>query len=639
MTDREEEARLRAVVDTAVDGVILIDARGIVQMFNPACARMFGYGADEVLGRNVKMLMPSPYRDEHDRYIGNYHRTGERKIIGIGREVMGQRKDGSVFPMELSVGEARQNGESIFVGILHDVTDRYRAEQALRESAARLAAVVDTAVDGVILIDARGNVQMFNPACERLFGYGAEEVLGRNVKMLMPSPYRDEHDRYIDNHRRTGERKIIGIGREVVGQRKDGSVFPMELSVGEAKQERGSIYVGVIHDITDRKRVMEQLVQAQKMETVGQLSGGIAHDFNNLLTIIIGNAETLSLSLKARPDLKSLADMIVSAGERGASLTQRLLAFSRRQTLRPESIDCNAMLVSLQQLLRRTLREDVAIKITPAPDLWQAVADPAQLESAVLNLALNAQDAMPRGGTLAIATSNIALDASYTSGHLEVKPGRYVVLAVTDDGTGMAPEVLRHAFEPFFTTKEVGKGSGLGLSMVYGFVKQSNGHITIYSDVGLGTTVRIYLPAGDAPVDAPVADATPTLPPVGGGSRTVLVVEDDPFVRVYAVASLESMGFRVLSAVDGPEAMTRLSQDDTIELLFTDVVMPGGMSGLELAERARAARPGLKVLLTSGYALETLTARGRMPDRAVLLNKPYRKAALARAVHEAMESV
>jgi len=221
-----------------------------------------------------------------------------------------------------------------------------------RDDEARLRAVVDTAVDGVILIDARGNVQMFNPACERLFGYSVAEVLGRNVKMLMPAPYRAEHDQYIGNYHPTGERKIIGIGREVVGQRKDGSVFPMELSVGEAKQEHGSVFVGVIHDVTDRKRVMEQLVQAQKMETVGQLSGGIAHDFNNLLTVIIGNAEALSESLKARSDLKGLADMIVSAGERSAALTQRLLAFSRRQTLRPETIDCNAMLTSLQQLLR-----------------------------------------------------------------------------------------------------------------------------------------------------------------------------------------------------------------------------------------------------------------------------------------------
>jgi len=281
-------------VETAVDGVILIDARGCVLMFNSACEKLFKYQANEVIGQNVKMLMPEPYREEHDGYIENFHRTNERKIIGIGREVFGLRKDGTTFPMDLSVGEAKQDQGSIFVGIIHDLTERERVERALRESNARLKAVVDTAVDGVILIDARGCIVEFNPACEKLFKYRTEEVLHQNVKMLMPPSYRTEHDGYIRNFRETGERKIIGIGREVLGQRKDGSTFPMGLAVGEARQEGESIFVGIIHDLTERKRTEELLVQAQKMEMVGQLSGGIAHDFNNLLTVIVGNAEFLS---------------------------------------------------------------------------------------------------------------------------------------------------------------------------------------------------------------------------------------------------------------------------------------------------------------------------------------------------------
>ena len=294
---------LRAVVDTAVDGVILIDARGRVLMFNPACERLFGYTASEVMGQNVKMLMPTRYRDEHDRYLDSYARTGVKKIIGIGREVTGQRKDGSLFPMDLSVGEAQQDGNPIFVGIIHDLSERERSEREIRETAARMKALVETAVDGVILIDARGTVQMFNPACEKLFGYAATEVIGQNVKMLMPQPYSGEHDRYLDNFHRTGVKKIIGVGREVTGRRKDGSIFPMNLSVGEAKQDGESTFVGIIHDLTDRKHTEEQLIQAQKMEAVGQLSGGIAHDFNNLLTVIVGNAEFLSDSLKSRHDL------------------------------------------------------------------------------------------------------------------------------------------------------------------------------------------------------------------------------------------------------------------------------------------------------------------------------------------------
>jgi PAS domain S-box-containing protein len=633
-----EEARLHAVVNTAVHGVILIDSAGTVLMFNPACERLFGYRAEEVIGRNVKMLMPSPYRDGHDGYITNYLRTGEAKVIGIGREVVAQRKDGSTFPMDLQIGEARHDGTVAFVGIIHDLTERKRVERSLQESAARLKAVVDTAVDGVILIDMQGIVTMFNPVCERLFGYRADEVIGRNVKMLMPAPYRGEHDRYIANYLHTGERKIIGIGREVAGQRKDGTTFPMDLSVGEARQEGGSIFVGMIHDLTQRKRTEEQLAQAQKMEAVGQLSGGLAHDFNNLLTVVVGNAETLSLALKARPDLKQAADMIATAGERGAELTRRLLAFSRRQMLQPSQINCNRLIDSMQRMLWRTLREDIEIRIALAPDLWPAFADAGQLESAILNLAINARDAMADGGGLSISTANVAVDEHYRDRYPEVTPGNYVLIAVTDTGEGMPPEVLARAFEPFFTTKEVGKGSGLGLSMVYGFMKQSNGHVSIYSEVNLGTTVRLYLPAHSTmPADHTVAQAGAEGEPPRG-RETILVTEDDPFVRAYVVSSLEDLGYRVIAAQDAREALTHLNEGGDVDVLFTDIVMPGGMNGWELAERAQQIRPGLRLLFTSGYALETLVARGRIHPNTAILNKPYRRPELARRLREVLDS-
>ncbi len=630
-----DEARLRTVLDTAVDGVILIEATGIVTMFNPACERMFGYDAEEVIGRNVRMLMPPPYREEHDGYLAAYHRTGVQKIIGIGREVLGQRKDGTTFPLNLSVGEAKLEDGPIYVGILHDLTQARAADQALREAMARLEAVVDTAVDGVILIDADGTVRMFNPACERLFGYRADEMIGRNVKLLMPTPFHEQHDGYLANYHRTGERKIIGIGREVLGLRKDGTTFPMDLSVGEARQEGAPMFVGVIHDLTERKRTEEQLVQAQKMEAVGQLSGGIAHDFNNLLTVIIGNAEFLSTTLKVRPDLKKMAEHIVAAGERGAELTQRLLAFSRRQTLQPTKMDCNRMIETLQKLLRRTLREDIEIRSMLDPALEAAFADAAQLESAILNLALNAQDAMPEGGTLTIHTANVPLDAEYRQHHPEVPEGQYVVIAVTDDGVGMPPSVLERVFEPFFTTKDVGKGSGLGLSMVYGFVKQSNGHVSIYSEPGLGTTVRLYLPAapgGEARIETLAAEAGGA-----GGRETVLVAEDDPFVRSYAIACLTGLGYNALAAADGHEALAELARGTAIDLLFTDIVMPGGISGWDLATKAKALRPDLKVLFTSGYAVETLVLRGRATEGTALLNKPYRQAELARRLREVLD--
>ena len=632
------EARLRAVVETAVDGVILIDRRGLVLLFNPACERLFGYRADEVIGQNVKMLMPNPYRDEHDRYLANYLRTGQAKIIGIGREVEGRRKDGTVFPMDLSVSETFEDDDPVFVGIVHDLSERHQAARALAESAERLRAVVDTAVDGVILIDRTGAVLMFNPACERLFGYKSTEMTGQNVKLLMPEPYRAEHDGYLTNYLQTGTAKIIGVGREVTGQRKDGSTFPLELSVGEAKHGGQSIFVGVIHDLTERKRTEEQLVQAQKMEAVGQLAGGIAHDFNNLLTVIAGNAELLQESLAGRPDLMELAVGILNAGDRGAELTQRLLAFSRRQVLKPSEIDCNQLIATLRPLLRRTLHEDVDIRTTLDPSIWPTFADRAQLESAILNLAINAQDAMPDGGVLSVTTTNMSLDDEYQEHYPEVRPGQYVMISVSDTGVGMAPEVLAHAFEPFFTTKEIGKGSGLGLSMIYGFVKQSNGHVTIYSAPSLGTTVRIYLPAGLSLDEMEIESDSGQELVMAATGRLILIVEDDPFVRAYAAQSISSLGFTVIVAVDGNDALQKLARGPVPDLLFTDIVMPGGMTGWELADHARDMHPNLRVLYTSGYALETLAERGRLPPGATVIDKPYRKATIARQLRDIFRS-
>ena len=509
-------------------------------------------------------------------------------------------------------------------------------QRALRESMARLTAVVETAVDGFILIDSRGRILLFNPACERLFGYRADEVFQENVKLLMPRTYSLHHDDYLRNFLQSGERKIIGIGREVVGCRKDGSTFPMDLSVGEAKQDGESIFVGIIHDLTERKLTERQLQQAQKMEMVGQLSGGIAHDFNNLLTVIVGNAEHLSEQLKSRLDLRQLADDICQAGERGAELARRLLAFSRRQLLRPRAIDCHELIASTCKLLKRTLRENIEVTTAFNTDAIFAFADSSQLESAVLNLALNAQDAMAAGGRLTISTSIASLDDNDQGVHPDIESGEYAMIAVTDNGEGMTSDVAARAFEPFFTTKEVGKGSGLGLSMVYGFVKQSNGHVSIYSEPGLGTTVRIYLPNvtpnASRSSSQPAADEE-ALP---RGNETILVVEDDPFVRSSVILKVESLGYKVVLAVDGREAVMKLRTNPEIDMLFTDIVMPGGMSGWEVAELAQQMRPGLPTVFTSGYALEALVDQGRAPLKSIVLTKPYRKAELAHRLREAL---
>jgi len=611
----------------------MLDLTGHVTTWNTGAQRLKQFTAGEILGRHFREFYTEEEirRGEPERNLEIAEREGRFEANAWRR-----RKDGSRFWANLVIEPLKnEHGHLIgFAKVTSDITERRRAEQVIREAGERIDAIIETIVDGVILIDRLGKIQTFNPACQKLFGYRSEEVIGQNVKMLMPPHYRDAHDAYLCNYHETGVRKIIGIGREVVGQRKDGSTFPMLLSVGEAKQDGEAIFVGIIHDLSERKRTEEQLVQAQKMEMVGQLSGGIAHDFNNLLTVIVGNSEFLGEQLGARQDLKQLADDIGRAGERGAELTQRLLAFSRRQMLRPVAIDCNHLLDSMHKLLRRTLREDIEIKTDFDPDLISAFADPAQLESALLNLALNAQDAMVAGGRLTLTTTNASLDDHYQSLHPEILPGEYVLVSVTDDGEGMPKEIIQRVFEPFYTTKEVGKGSGLGLSMVYGFTKQSNGHVSIHSAPGLGTTVRMYLPQVVTKLPRPSEKSRNDEGLVPRGTETILVVEDDPFVRSFVAMRLESLGYSVVAAIDGNDALRKLRTDIHIDILFTDIVMPGGINGWELADLAKQIRPGLPVLLTSGYALETLVQQGRLEAGAMVLAKPYRRDALARRLRE-----
>jgi PAS domain S-box-containing protein len=500
----------------------------------------------------------------------------------------------------------------------------------------RLQALLDTAVDGIILIDVNGSILTFNRACERLFGYAPEEVVGHNVKMLMPPVYSDNHDQYLANYRRTHDPKIIGIGREVLAQRKDGSIFPIYLSVGEAIQEKESIFVGIINDLTARRETEERLRRSQRMEAIGQLTGGIAHDFNNLLAIVSGNLELLLELPSLDTDARDLANEAIGASDRGAELVRRLLAFARKQQLEPRAFNLNERLPEIVQLLGRTLGEAVQIRTRAADDLWDALADPTQVDDAVVNLAINARDAMPEGGVLSIETANAVLDDEYAEQHLDVSSGEYVMLAVTDTGVGMAPEVAARALEPFFTTKVAGRGTGLGLSQVYGFVKQSGGHISIYSELGRGTTVKLYLPRS-----APAAAAWERerdrsgLPP--RGTETILVVEDNPEVRRLVRRQLTELGYTIQEASNGPEAMKLLSSTLELDLMFTDIVMPEGMTGYELAGLARDCRPGLKILFTSGY---TAIGAGQEHDSRTggpLLSKPYRKRDLAHFIRAALD--
>jgi signal transduction histidine kinase len=379
-----------------------------------------------------------------------------------------------------------------------------------------------------------------------------------------------------------------------------------------------------------------QVRQAQKMEAIGQLTGGVAHDFNNILTVIIGTIEILADGVKDRQDLVSIADMIGAAAMRGAELTQHLLAFARRQPLQPRNVDVNAMVVDAARLLRSTLGEQIEIESMLAPDCAPALMDPSQLSTAILNLALNARDAMPNGGKLTLETRNVVLDGNYADMNSEVRPGNYVMVAVSDTGVGIPAGLLEKVFEPFFTTKEVGRGSGLGLSMVYGFVKQSNGHVKIYSEEGHGTTVKLYLPQAEGVVEAPAAEAG--ISGLERGDNTILIVEDDPLVREYVVTQIRNLGYTTLAASNSAEALAVIDGPGHIDLLFTDVILPGGMNGRQLATEAMARRPELKILYTSGYSENAIVHHGRLDAGVLLLPKPYLSSDLARMLRTALAS-
>lgn len=513
-------------------------------------------------------------------------------------------------------------------------------KQSRESGKARLSAVVDNVVDGIITINERGIVESFNPACERIFGYAAQEVVGKNIKILMPEPYHSEHDGYLDNYHKSGVAKIIGIGREVSGKRKDGSIFPMDLSISTFRLEDKRHFSGIIRDISDRKeaeKLHEQLRQAQKMEALGQLTGGIAHDFNNLLAVILGNLDFIAERVKKDDALQEFIRPGIEAAEHGAALTQQLLAFGRKQALQPKVISINQLLNDFVALVRRTLGEHIEIIVSSDPDLWHVRIDPSQLQSALLNLAVNARDAMPAGGKLIFETRNIILDELYAANNADVVSGEYVMVAVSDTGEGMTLEVMQKAFEPFFTTKDLGKGSGLGLSMVYGFVKQSGGHIKLYSEPGHGTSVKIYLPRAEGDLSASAERIEERVVSGEKKMQLVLVVEDNKNVLKLTSSMIESLGYSVMVAETGEAAMDIFKSHPDIDLLVTDVMLPGAINGPILAKRAVALYPKLKVLFNSGYAEHAILQSGLLDGGVHLIGKPFRKQQLAQKIQEVLK--
>jgi PAS domain S-box-containing protein len=508
-------------------------------------------------------------------------------------------------------------------------------QRKIREEAAqKFLAIVSSSNDAIISKDLNSLITSWNKAAERIFGYKAEEVIGQPISLLHPADHASEDSRML-------ERILKGetiSHYETVRRRKDGTILDISLTVSPIIDENGKIIGAskIARDITALKSTEEQLRQAQKLEAVGRLAGGIAHDFNNLLTSINGFTEMALAGLDRGTPLAGYLEEVRKSGERAATLTQQLLSYSRKQTLAPKIIDLNTMVTDMEKMLRRLIGEDIAFKSTLEPDLGPVKADPGQLQQLILNLVVNARDAMPSGGSLSFQTANVFLDPEYAATHLQAAPGHYVMLAVGDSGSGMAPEVLAHVFEPFFTTKEVGKGSGLGLSSVYGMVKQSGGGISVSSEPGRGTTFKIYFPA----VESPDKKARTKDKGEGTGAmpgETILLAEDEAAVRKFLTATLRNQGYRVLEACDGAEALEIGRNAPRIDLLLTDVVMPN-MNGGKLAEAILVEHPGLKILFISGYAQDVLSSKLLADSEARFLQKPFTQAELFARIREIISS-
>jgi PAS domain S-box-containing protein len=504
---------------------------------------------------------------------------------------------------------------------------------ALRASEARYRQLVEFSLDA-IWIHTEDNLVYLNPEATRVFGVAdASVLLGRQVDEII---HPDEHARAHERRtmmRTTGQRAPLTIMKFL---RADGTPVLLEVKASPIEYEGQPSIVAVGRDVSERMQLEEQLQQAQKLEAVGQLTGGIAHDFNNLLTVIVCNLDLLRELPQVPPAAIQSIDLALNAALRGSDLTRQLVAFARRQALVPQSFSLNQRVSATVDLLHRTLGEQVEIKLILAPDLWPAMADPSQFESALVNLAINARDAMDRSGRLTVETANSHLDADYTQSNTDAAVGDYVLICVSDTGCGMEPEVLARAFEPFFTTK-THRGSGLGLSMVYGFARQSRGHVKIYSEPGRGTTVRLYLPRAAAKVTAEPL-AKPDQVQIARPDERILVVEDNAEVRQTVVRQLHELGYQTIEAAGGTEALDALMQGERVDLMFSDVVMPGGIDGTQLAEAATALRPGLKVLLTSGFARASIQDGATSTYLKNLLSKPYRKTELAQRLRATLDA-
>jgi signal transduction histidine kinase/CheY-like chemotaxis protein/CHASE3 domain sensor protein len=630
-------------MDVAAEALRL-RASGDDDGFNALRDRAEGRGLMETLTANLEKLAAGEEKLLAAREADS-RRSG---IVLLGIDVIGALV--ILLLVVMTMRESQRTQVALKSTLLETTAEKHQLEAAVAERTGHLVTAHDelrlsvnvlqstfrSMAEAVLVIDAESTVLLSNPAAERMLLHRTGMNLG-NLRALSDVYYGDGVTA-LKADELPSARVLRGEQFEnlemIVRPHNGGLARHLMISGRPMRDGQGNVSGAVLvyHDATTSRETERQLHQSQKLDAIGKLTGGVAHDFNNMLTVISGNTETLVASLKQQPELQRVARLIDDAAERCAELIQHLLAFARKQPLRPRNVEINAAISDVAKLLRPTLGEQIQIETVLEQGPMTAHIDPSTLTNAVLNMAINARDAMPNGGKLLLETHRVVLDEAYAQANAEVRPGPYVMLAVSDTGTGMPLDVQEKAFEPFFTTKEVGKGSGLGLSMVYGFVKQSGGHIKIYSEEGHGTTIKLYLPPGEGTTEV----AASLAPQAEGGAETIFVVEDDPLVRNFVTAQLQSLGYKTVAAADSRAALQLIEAGQPFDLLFTDVVIPGGMSGRELADEVAKRRPGLKVLYTSGYTDNAIVHHGKLDDGVLLLTKPYRRNRLAEMIRKAL---